>query len=196
MNKKMIAVATELGKLGMNATINTVNSDDAIFVQLDGHRAIVAAGVINIYKGKSMKAEIEPVPFPVRTKDATVAVAKSLRTKLIKLLAALPKDELPAAKTASARGDKHAKKGAAEAAESTEPKVRKSARFRLLMASKAVWSEFGTQKGRIVAALYEASKKGATLDELRKALPDVKSDNISFYLSRWQKAEILEKLEA
>lgn len=80
---------------------------------------------------------------------------------------------------------------------------RKSNLFRLLNESKAVWSAFKTQKSEIVAAfikLEAVSKKarGVTRAELIAALPNVPPNNVSFYLSKWQKSEpvIVEKLAA
>jgi hypothetical protein len=78
---------------------------------------------------------------------------------------------------------------------------RKSSLFRLLNDTKSTWSAFTTQKATIVAAFVKLgavgkTAAGVTRAQLIAALPDVPDKNISFYLSKWNPAGIVEKLPA
>jgi hypothetical protein len=97
-----------------------------------------------------------------------------------------------------------AKKTAAKktAIKSAKPATeRKSSLFRLKGDGKNTWGGFTGQKGDIVAAFKKlgaigAKAKGVTRAALIAALPDISANNISFYLSKWQPAGLLEKLAA
>jgi ABC-type transporter Mla subunit MlaD len=101
-----------------------------------------------------------------------------------------------AASKKAAKADKPAKAAASAAGD-----ARKSSLFRLLNDTKAAWSAFTTQKGEIVAAFVKLgavgkTAAGVTRAQLIAALPEVPDKNISFYLSKWQPAGIVEKLPA
>jgi hypothetical protein len=82
-----------------------------------------------------------------------------------------------------------------------EPKERVASSFRLRKETEKEWGAFGGQKGEIVAALKKlgavgAKSSGATRAQLCAALPNIGTNNISFYLSKWQAPNIIEKLAA
>ena len=89
--------------------------------------------------------------------------------------------------------------GAAKKAAKPAGSPRKSSLFRLI---GTAWKDFigRGQKGQIVAAFQKAGATGAkaagvTRAQLIEALPNVPPANISFYLSKWQRPGIVEKLE-
>jgi hypothetical protein len=107
-----------------------------------------------------------------------------------------------ATKTAVASGKKFTAQKAPvkkTTAAKKEPTERKTSMFRLIKGTEKEWGAFTTQKGMIVDAFQKAGAVGAkaagvTRGALIAALPDVPKNNVSFYLSKWQAAGILEKL--
>jgi hypothetical protein len=127
----------------------------------------------------------------MKTKKAAETAAK---TKKFAAPASAPVKAAKAAKPAKEAKVKKASKDGA----TTE---RKSSLFRLLNDTKTTWSAFATQKAEIVAAFVKLgavgkTAAGVTRGALIAALPGVPDKNISFYLSKWQPAGIVEKLPA
>jgi hypothetical protein len=107
-----------------------------------------------------------------------------------------------AGKKFEAKGaEKRAVKAKKSVAKKTVGEPRKSSLFRLVKATEKVWGAFDKQKGEIVAAFKKlgavgSKAPGITRAQLITAAPKVPVNNLSFYLSKWQPAGILEKLEA
>jgi hypothetical protein len=133
-------------------------------------------------------------------------VTSAAQSRLTAVLEALQGETDMATKKAAAKNAKFtppagvAKKAAAANKEKKEPTERKSSLFRLVSATKSVWSAYETQKGEIVAAFVKlgavGKAPGVTKGALVAALPNVPDKNISFYLSKWQAPGIVEKLAA
>ena len=107
-----------------------------------------------------------------------------------------------AGKKFEAKGaEKRVVKAKKSAVKKTAGEPRKSSLFRLVKATEKVWGAFDKQKGEIVAAFKKlgavgSKASGITRAQLITAAPKVPVNNLSFYLSKWQPAGILEKLEA
>jgi hypothetical protein len=194
------------------------NSQGAICVYNNGSR--VAAGVVptevlNTLRSKSTDDLIRDVNQLLRPITAGVVVTPVAEHHLTAVLAhckesiemANKKAAETAAKTKKFAAPASASKKAikadkpAKAAASAAGDARKSSLFRLLNDTKAAWSAFTTQKGEIVAAFVKLgavgkTAAGVTRAQLIAALPQVPDKNISFYLSKWQPAGIVEKLPA
>ena len=127
------------------------------------------------------------------------AVLDSIEERKTMAIATTRKFE--ASKSAATKSTKPAAaKAAKKSTAKKEPTERKSSLFRLVNASKAVWSAFTTQKGEIIKAFTKlnavgSKAAGVTRAQLIAALPNVPDKNISFYLSKWQAdPAIVEKL--
>ena len=126
--------------------------------------------------------------------------AKSTTSKTAKTAKAAKTAKTAPAKATSTKKAAPAKTEKSVAGKRT-PGARKSSLFRLINASKAMWSAYTTQKGEIIAAFMKlgavgSKATGVSRAQLIAALPNVDEKNISFYLSIWQKTDpaILEKL--
>jgi hypothetical protein len=94
-------------------------------------------------------------------------------------------------KTAKAPAKKAVAKKATEKKPATE---RATSQYSLVKASAKTYEAFTGQKQTIVKAIQKLGT--ATRSKLIAALPDVSANNISFYLVKWQKENILKKTAA
>jgi hypothetical protein len=194
------------------------NSQGAICVYNNGRR--VAAGVVATETLKLLRPQasddlvrdVNQMLHPLTADVVVTPVAERHLTALLKqckekidMATEKTKKFAPpigvakkAGKPAKAVKEAKAPKAAKEKAEGA---ARKSSLFRLLNDAKPTWSAFTTQKKSIVDAFVKlgavgAKAAGVTRGALVEALPGVPDKNISFYLSKWQPAGIVEKLPA
>jgi len=196
------------------------NSQGAICVYNNGSR--VAAGVVGTETLKRLRVlsttdlvrDVNQLLHPITAGVVVTPVAeRHLTVVLAHCKENIEMANKKAAETAAKTKKFEAPKGAAtkavaakktatkKGAESAAPTERKSSLFRLLNDTKATWNVFTTQKAAIVGAFVKLgavgkTAAGVTRGALVAALPEVPDKNISFYLSKWQPAGIVEKLPA
>ena len=185
------------------------NSQGAICVYNNGMR--VAAGVVAPETLRTLRVvtNVDLADFAkqlLNPSTPSVPVTSVAARHLTTVLNCCKESDM---KTTSVEAPVKGKKFEAKTpAKKTTPKTakevgapRKSSLFRLSNAAAKEWGAFTTQKGEIIAAFKKLnavgkSVAGVTRGELIEALPDVPAANISFYLSKWQGANIVEKLPA
>ena len=192
------------------------NSQGAICVYNNGMR--VAAGVVAPETLKTLRVvtSIDPADFAkqlLNPSTPSVPVTSVAARHLAAVLHCCKENDMKTTSEAPTKSKKFeaktapAKKAATvkpakKAVKTAEPKgERKSSLFRLSNATAKEWGAFTTQKGVIIEALKKLgavgkTSAGVTRGALIAALPDVPAANISFYLSKWQGANIVEKLPA
>ncbi len=182
------------------------NSQGAICVYNNGSR--VSAGVVKpeiLWTLRTLeKADITKAAHQLLNPlSPSVAVTPVAARHLTAVLGCKELITMATHETAKKFATKKAavKSTAKKAAVKTEGAPRKSSLFRLLNDTKTTWSAFTTQKAAIVAGFVKLgavgkNAAGVTRGALIAALPDVPDKNISFYLSKWQAAGIVEKMPA
>jgi hypothetical protein len=193
------------------------NSQGAICVYNNGSR--VAAGVVPTETlnrlrrivSTDMVRDVNQLLHPCTAGVTVTPVAERHLTAVLEhckenIDMATKKAAEIAAKTKKFEAPKGAAKKAAKETKAVGKKKdggteRKSSLFRLLNDTKKTWEAFTTQKATIIEAFVKLgavgkTAAGATRAQLVAALPGVPDKNVSFYLSKWQPAGIVEKLPA
>jgi hypothetical protein len=188
------------------------NSQGALCVYNNGSR--VAAGVVpaevlrrlrpvnGVDLGEAARQLLNPekpgVPVTATAARHLTAVIEHCKESNDMATKKAKKFQAPAGVKAGSSG---AGKTAARKTKGAPGEARKSSLFRLSSATAKEWGAFSGQKGEIVAAFKKlgavgAKAAGATRAAICAALPKIGPNNISFYLSKWQPAKIVEKLAA